>query len=518
MPDTSPKVDKVLFITPEVTPLAKTGGLGDVAGGLPPALVYALGLDIRLVMPLYGHIDREIHNLSYSGLELAVPVAGEMKPCRVWQGQVDGCPVYLLGNEQYFSRPGLYGDVYGDFGDNLERFVFLCRGAVELARALDWPAQVVHAHDWQTALLPAYLATHPFDLGPLESAAGIITIHNLAFQGIYPRHDFHLTGLPHYMDNVEGAEYWGNISLLKAGLMTAKAITTVSPTYAHEIQTPELGMGMEGVLRRRSQDLHGIINGVDYSQWSPETDPLLPATYSAVDLSGKAQCRRALLEAFGLEATQPGGLLMGFIGRLTPQKGVSLIAEAGEALLEQGANLALLGTGDADQEAALSRLAARHPGRVGLKLTFSEHLAHLLQGGSDLILMPSFFEPLRPEPDVRPALRHPAAGARHRRAQGHGDSLWPSRRPGHGLCFQSVRPRGVSGKGERGGPGVCPARGLATVDVERHGPGFLLDRQRAALFGALPGNRPKAGTRRLKLSRRMRAGSAATAGRLTAPV
>ena len=392
MPDTSPNVDKVLFITPEVTPLAKTGGLGDVAGGLPPALA-ALGLDIRLVMPLYGHIDREIHNLSYSGLELAVPVAGEMKPCRVWQGQVDGCPVYLLGNEQYFSRPGLYGDVYGDFGDNLERFVFLCRGAVELARALDWPAQVVHAHDWQAALLPAYLATRPFDLGPLESAAGIITIHNLAFQGIYPRHDFYLTGLPPYMDNVEGAEYWGNISLLKAGLMTAKAITTVSPTYAHEIQTPELGMGMEGVLRRRSQDLYGIINGVDYSQWSPETDPLLPASYSAVDLGGKAQCRRALLEAFGLDATQPGGLLMGFIGRLTPQKGVSLIAEAGEALLEQGAKLALLGTGDADLEAALSRLAARHPGRVGLKLTFSEHLAHLLQGGSDLMLMPSFFEP-----------------------------------------------------------------------------------------------------------------------------
>ncbi|MCF8048875.1 MAG: glycogen synthase GlgA [Desulfarculaceae bacterium] len=392
MPDNSPKVDKVLFVTPEVTPLAKTGGLGDVAAGLPPALA-ALGMDLRLVMPLYGHIDREPHDLRDSGLEFAVPVAGEMKPCRVWQGQVGGCPVYLLGNEQYFSRPGLYGDVYGDFGDNLERFVFLCRGAVELARALDWPAQVVHAHDWQTALLPAYLATRPFDLGPLEGAAGIVTIHNLAFQGIFPRHDFHLTGLPHYMDNVEGAEYWGNISLLKAGLTTAGAITTVSPTYADEIQTTELGMGMEGLLRRRSHDLHGIINGVDYAQWSPDTDTLLPATYSAVDLGGKAQCRQALLEAFGLEATQPDGLLMGFIGRLTSQKGVSLIAGAGEALLEGGASLALLGTGDADLEAALGRLAARHPGRVGLKLTFSEHLAHLLQGGSDLMLMPSRFEP-----------------------------------------------------------------------------------------------------------------------------
>jgi len=392
VPVSSAKVDKVLFITPEISPLAKSGGLGDVAAGLPPALA-ALGLDLRLVMPLYGHIDRQAHDVRDSGLEFVVPVAGEMKPCRVWQAWVDGCPAYLLGNEQYFSRPGLYGDMYGDFGDNLERFVFLCRGAVELARALDWPAQVVHAHDWQTALLPAYLATRPFDLGPLDGAAGIITIHNLAFQGIYPRHDFHLTGLPHYMDNVEGAEYWGNISLLKAGLMTAEAITTVSPTYAAEIQTPELGMGMEGVLRRRSRDLHGIINGVDYAQWSPENDPLLPATYSAADLGGKALCRRALLEAFGLDASDQRGPVMGFIGRLTYQKGLNLITEAGEALLDMGASLALLGTGDAELEAALSRLAARHPGRVGLKLTFSEPLAHLLQGGSDLMLMPSRFEP-----------------------------------------------------------------------------------------------------------------------------
>ncbi|MBU1452040.1 MAG: glycogen synthase GlgA [Proteobacteria bacterium] len=392
MPANEPAVSRVLFITPELTPLAKTGGLGDVAGGLPPALK-ALGLDVRLVMPLYGDIQREAHGLRPAGLEVRVVVAGQMKPCQVWQGQVGGCPVYLLGNDEYFSRPGLYGRMHGDFPDNLQRFVFLCRGAVELARALDWPAQVVHAHDWQTALLPAYLATAPFDLGPLATAASVLTIHNLAFQGIYPRYDFHLTGLPSHMDDIEGAEYWGNISLLKAGLMTAGAITTVSPTYAAEIQTPELGMGMDGILRRRSADLHGIINGVDYAQWSPGADALLPATYSTNDLGGKTACRRALLEAFGLDISQPGGLLMGFIGRLTHQKGVSLIAEAGEALLEGGASLALLGTGDAEMEAALGHLAARHPGRVGLKLTFSEKLAHLLQAGSDLMLMPSRFEP-----------------------------------------------------------------------------------------------------------------------------
>jgi starch synthase len=391
VPHSDIAISKVLFLTPEVNPLAKSGGLGDVAAGLPPALA-ALGLDVRLVMPLYGHIDRQAHDLRDSGLEFKVPVAGWPKPCRVWQSQVGGCPVYLLHNEQYFSRPGLYSDAYGDFGDNLERFVFLCRGAVELARALGWAAQVVHAHDWQAALLPAYLATRPFDLGPLDGAAGIITIHNLAFQGIYPRQDFDLTALPPYMNDMEGAEYWGNISLLKAGLIAAGAITTVSPTYADEIQQPELGMGMDGVLRRRSPELHGILNGVDYAQWSPDNDPMLPAPYSAADLSGKAACRRALLAAFGLDADLAGPVL-GFIGRLTYQKGVSLIAEAGEALVGMGAGLALLGTGDADLEEALSRLAARHPGRVGLKLAFSEKLAHLLQGGSDVMLMPSRFEP-----------------------------------------------------------------------------------------------------------------------------
>lgn len=262
-----------------------------------------------------------------------------------------------------------------------------------MARALDWPAQVVHAQDWQTALLPAYLATSPFDLGPLEGAAGIITIHNLAFQGIYPRQDFRLTGLPRYMDDVEGAEYWGNISLLKAGLMTAEAITTVSPTYAAEIQTPELGMGMEGVLRRRSGDLHGILNGVDYTRWSPEADALLPATYSIRDLGGKAVCRQALMETFGLDGSVVTGPVMGFIGRLTSQKGVSLIVEACDALVQGGAGLALLGTGDANLEADLNKLAQRHPGRVGLKLAFGEKLAHLLQGGSDIMLMPSCFEP-----------------------------------------------------------------------------------------------------------------------------
>ncbi|MCB2226602.1 MAG: glycogen synthase GlgA [Desulfarculaceae bacterium] len=382
----------VLFLTPEVTPLAKTGGLGDVAGGLPPALA-ALGLDVRVVMPLYGDIDRAAHGLKDTGLSFPVPVDDHAYTCHLWQVELNDCPIYLLGNDGLFQRDGLYGDVYGDFGDNLTRFVFLCRGAFELARALDWPASVVHAHDWQAALATAYLATAPFDLGPLAKAKGVVTIHNLAFQGIYPRWDFPLLGLPEWMDSIDGAEYWGNISLLKAGLMTADAITTVSPTYAQEIQEPDLGMGMDGVLRHRARLLHGILNGVDYGAWSPDTDRHLPAPYSAADPASKAASRDELLTTFGLEPPSDGGMVLGFIGRLTYQKGVDLIAATAHELAARGHRLALLGTGDTDLEARLKHLAGSLPGKVGLKLTFSEKLAHLLQGGSDLMLMPSRFEP-----------------------------------------------------------------------------------------------------------------------------
>ncbi|MCF8031480.1 MAG: glycogen synthase GlgA [Desulfarculaceae bacterium] len=388
----SPSALKVLFLTPEVTPVAKTGGLGDVAGGLPPALA-ALGLDVRVVMPLYGDIDRAAHGLEDIGLSFAVPVGGLNHQCRVWRGDLNGCPLYLLGNDTLFQRDGLYGDVYGDFGDNLIRFVFLCRGAFELARALDWPASVVHAHDWQAALAMAYLAAAPFDLGPLAKAKGVLTLHNLAFQGIYPRSEFQATGLPPYMDSIDTAEFWGNISLLKAGLMTAAAITTVSPSYAREIQEPELGMGMDGVLRHRAAHLHGILNGVDYGLWSPEADRHLPAAYSADNLGGKAACRNELLKTFGLEPPDQGGMVLGFIGRLAHQKGVDLIAEAAQEMAAQGHRLALLGTGDAGLESRLSHLAETLPGKLGLKLTFSEKLAHLLQAGSDVMLMPSRFEP-----------------------------------------------------------------------------------------------------------------------------
>ncbi|MEW5914095.1 MAG: glycogen synthase GlgA [Thermodesulfobacteriota bacterium] len=382
----------LLLVTSEASPLAQTGGLGQVCGSLPPALA-KLGLQVTVVMPLYRSIDRKAHNLRSTNLRLIVPLAGWKIASRVWRGDLDGCPVYLLANEDLYNRAGLYGGAQGDYPDNVLRFTFLCRGAVELARALGQPVDLVHVHDWQTGLLPAYLATRPFDLGPLEGAASLLTIHNLAFQGRFRRDLFRVTGLPDSFDNLAGAELWGDFSFLKAGLVSTDALSTVSPSYAQEIQTPDGGMGLDGLLRARRDDLFGILNGVDYGVWSPEQDPHLPAAYSAADLSGRPLCRQALLEAFGLLPAPARKPVLGFVGRLTEQKGVSLMLGAAPALLARGLRLLVLGTGEPWFEQALSDLARSYPDQVGLKLAYSEPLAHLMHAGCDIMLMPSSFEP-----------------------------------------------------------------------------------------------------------------------------
>lgn len=383
---------KVLFAASEIAPFAKTGGLGDVAGSLPPALA-RLGLEVLLVMPLHRQVDRQAHGLTNSGLTLRVPAGGRPYPATVWEGRLPGCRVFFLENQELFDRPALYGLPGGDFNDNPLRFVWFCRGVIELARALDFRARVVHAHDWQTALLPAMLSTGAWDPGPLAGAVTVLTIHNLAYQGIYPRPAFGLTGLPAWLDSPRGSEFWGNTSLLKAGLVTARALTTVSPTYAQEIQTPDGGHGLEGVLLERRTDLHGILNGADYGQWSPEADPLLPAVFSAGDLAGKQACRRALLETLGLEPAGPQTTVLGSVGRLAYQKGVDLLPAALPRLLLDDVRVCLLGSGEAQYEEPLKRLAAAYPWRLGLKLTFSEDLAHLITAGCHALMMPSRYEP-----------------------------------------------------------------------------------------------------------------------------
>lgn len=383
---------KVLFAASEMAPLVKTGGLGDVAGDLPRALA-ALGVEVTLALPHYQAIQAGRHGFEPAGFSLRVPVGQTIWPADVWQGRLHSCPVYLLGNRDLFARGGIYGYGSGDFGDNALRFAFFNRAVLELAKSLGPRLDVLHVNDWQTSLLPAYISSGRAQGTPLQDAATVLTIHNLAYQGLFERDEFRLTGLPAYMNQMQGMEFWGRISYLKAGLVTAQAITTVSPTYAREIITPQGGQGLEGVLAGRSGDLHGILNGVDYEKWSPQEDASLPARYGPAWLEGKRECREALVNAFGLEKPDQKTMVVGFVGRFTDQKGVDLIAGAIPDFMDKNIRFCLLGTGDPQLEERLKVLSWQYPGKVGVRVDFDEDLAHLIYGGSDLFVMPSRFEP-----------------------------------------------------------------------------------------------------------------------------
>jgi starch synthase len=371
-----------------------------VAGALPKALA-ALGHDVRVVMPLYQAVRADTLPLTQILTNLQVPLVTGSRTARVWQGELagqerarasSGLPVYFIEQDEYFARSGLYGSESGDYPDNAARFIFFCRAALALAGRLNWFPQVFHCHDWQTALLPAYLRFLP-GLDPrLSAAATIYTVHNLAYQGVFPAWAFPFTGLPLVLFQPAGMEFFGYINFMKAGLLCADYLTTVSPTYAEEICTPDFGSGLDGVLRTRRRALVGILNGADYEVWNPQTDPSLAAHYSAADLSGKAACKTALLRAFGLPA-DPATPLIGMISRLVEQKGIDLLAAALERLLALNLRLVVLGSGEARYEELLTTMARTYPQQIGVRLGFDDALAHQIEAGSDCFLMPSRYEP-----------------------------------------------------------------------------------------------------------------------------
>jgi starch synthase len=379
---------RILFTASEVAPFRQTGGLADVAAALPAALA-ARGHDVRVVMPLYQGI--RLDGLETMGTALRVPRAGGDGYAGVRVGSVaGGPPVYLLEHDGYFDRPFMYGPPDGSYGDNLERFAFLCRGALELCKALSWTPDVCHANDWQTALLPVYLNTVERD-GPLGGAAGVFTIHNLAFQGVTDPSEFPVTGLgPEHFTSAE-FEHFGALNPVKAAIAHAAALSTVSPGYRGEIQTSEFGCGLDGPLRDRSADLRGILNGIDTTAWDPAADPYLPARYSASDLSGKAACKWRLQTELGLP--RAGVPLLGVVSRLAGQKGLDVLAAALDRLLARDVQLVVLGTGDRGLEAAFRDAAARHPGRMRTVIGFDVGLSHRIEAAADLFLMPSRFEP-----------------------------------------------------------------------------------------------------------------------------
>lgn len=385
---------RVVQVCAEIYPLLKTGGLADVAGALPAALA-ALGVEVRVLLPGFASIVDALDEVQVIA-ELDAPAALGAHRARLLRGRLAACQAEAC----VIDAPALYrraGGPYADaqqhaYADNDVRFALLGWTATQLAHGLDphWQPQLVHAHDWHAALTCAYLAAAG------GRAAGVppsvFTVHNLAYQGLFDAARFAGLGLPAHFFSMHGAEFHGRTSFMKAGLYYADRITTVSPSYAREIQQPEQGCGLDGLLRTRSAELSGIVNGVDEAVWNPATDALLPARYSTQRLTGKAKCKAALQGELGLEAA-PRTPLFCVVSRLTEQKGLHLLLQALPQLLAAGAQLAVLGSGDAALEDGFRAAAAQHPGAVGVRIGYDEAFAHRLIAASDLIVVPSHYEP-----------------------------------------------------------------------------------------------------------------------------
>jgi starch synthase len=381
---------KVLFVGSECAPFAKTGGLGDVIGALPKAIARR-GIEARVVMPLYQGIAW--HDLERLDGSLSVPTGVGDRRGGVRMGKLpkSEVPIYFLEHHHYFDRPYIYGPPDHAYPDNLERFTFLSRGALQLANALGFVPDIVHANDWQTALVPVYVNTVEW-AKPLHGAATVYTIHNLAHQGVFDPGALFITGLGREHYHSREFEHFGTMNLTKAAIYHSTLLSTVSPTYAREIQTHAHGFGLDGVLAEKSADLVGVLNGIDVEEWSPEADPHIAARFSVEHLAGKAECKRALQTEAGLPVRDDVPVF-GFVGRLTPQKGVDVLAQVLRGLLDLDLQILLLGTGDPDAERYFSHVAWLRPDRFRAFIGFDNPRAHRIEAGSDFFLMPSRFEP-----------------------------------------------------------------------------------------------------------------------------
>jgi starch synthase len=380
---------KILMVASEAAPFAKTGGLADVVGSLPAALK-ALGHEVAVLLPRYATVDLKTARRVYDRLPIWLPPSHFDTSLYLVERET---PFYFLDCPPLFDRPGLYGEDGEDYPDNHIRFAVLSAAALEFSRRV-WRPDILHGHDWQAGLAPAYLRTVYANDPTFVGIHTLFTIHNLGYHGLFPAAALAEIGLATTdVFRPDGLEFFGKTCYLKGGLDYSDALNTVSPTYAREIQTPEYGFGLDGVLRARSQVLHGILNGADYAEWNPATDRFIAAHYSTADLTGKRACKQDLVQEFGLPQEAMDAPLIGIVSRFTSQKGADLIAEAADAMVAEGYYLAALGAGEPQYEALFHEMAARHPTRIAVQIGYNNALAHKVEAGADIFLMPSRYEP-----------------------------------------------------------------------------------------------------------------------------
>jgi len=379
---------RILFVASEGLPFSKTGGLADVVEALPKALV-ARGHEVAVVLPRYRGTQANTMVIP----SLTIPLGIRLRFPSVVDGtMLNGVRYFFVDDPVYFDRDGLYGNVLGDFSDNAERFGEFCRAAIEIAKHV-WPTDVFHCHDWQTALVPVLLRTSYGDDPVVKDLPVVFTIHNMGYHGQFRREVLGRAGIPVELFNAAALEFYGDVNFLKGGLVYSDYLTTVSRRYAQEIQTPEFGYGLDGVVRSRADRIVGILNGVDYAAWNPARDSFIAAKYSAKDLSGKQVCKQDLLTTFGLVNDNAHRAVLGIVSRFADQKGFDLIADRAHELMTEDLMLVVLGTGERRYEDLFRALANAYPGRVGFKFAYDNALAHKVEAGADIFLMPSRYEP-----------------------------------------------------------------------------------------------------------------------------
>ncbi len=384
---------RIAEVSPEIIPYAKTGGLADVAGTLPLYLEKA-GHEISMFMPLYKSVKESGIDTRLSDITFDIPIGDKEHTVNIWKSTHHGSKniaIYFIQRDEYYDRDALYGTESGDYQDNSERFIFFSRAVIEAIKRLGLSIDIIHCHDWQTALIPIYLKTLFAHDKKLSSIKTVLTIHNLAYQGMFRQEEMKLTGLDMSLFNWKNLEHWGNVNFLKGGIVFADFVTTVSKKYAEEIRTVEFGCGLEDVIKEYEYKLYGIINGVDYSEWSPEIDNLIPSKYSVDDSSGKALCKKHLQKILNLPQTEAP--LLGMISRLAEQKGVDLLIVIMDELMERDLQLVILGIGDEKYHQMLKEAVPKYNSKLSVNIMFDNKLAHEIEAGSDIFLMPSKYEP-----------------------------------------------------------------------------------------------------------------------------